>query len=253
MNKITTLIAEDEHHSRERLRKLIEKENDLALIGETGNGRTTLEFMRNEEPDLVFMDIEMPYMGAFDIIRSLENQYDPAIVITTAYDDYAVKAYDIMVTDYLLKPYSDGRFQMALERARKRVNRNRSAGSSKVDTFAGQGPEKRHVIDSFLVKEGRSTIVVSLHDVHWIDVSGNYVRLHLDKRTHMLKKSLSSLIEQLDGSKFIQIHRTTVINLSYLSKIIEEKKNLLAVKLTDGTNLPLSRRFYRKLKEAFPK
>ncbi|MCH9032032.1 MAG: response regulator transcription factor [candidate division Zixibacteria bacterium] len=249
-DKIKTVIADDEPHARERIRRLVQSEPDLKLVKELSNGRDTLEFIRENNPDLVFLDIQMPFLDGFEVICSLNDFAQPVFVFVTAYDKYAVKAFEISATDYLLKPFTDGRFRSALDRARAEISHRRdTTGSTNNDALLQSATDTSELFHRILVRSAGAMSIININDVEWLDVVGNYVALHYDGKSHLIRCSLRSALERLDQKVFVRIHRTTIVNARFIKSVSPSTGNF--VEIQRGMRLPLSRRYYRQLKKMF--
>jgi two-component system LytT family response regulator len=240
---ISTVITDDEVLARLKLRELIQTEPDVQLVGEASSARETVELVRATKPALLFLDIQMPEMDGFDAIRDLSNDGStplPRIIFTTAYDKYAVRAFELHAIDYLLKPYTRQRFQEALVRAREVLREPTGAKP------AGS-PAK---LDRLVFKSGGRIIFLPFDELQAVHAEQNYVRLATASGTHMLRETMSSFEARLDPSLFARIHRSTIVNLRHVKEVRSDiTPGEYSVVLLSGTKLPVSRGYRSRLTE----
>jgi two-component system LytT family response regulator len=236
---LRTLIVDDEAASRRRIRRLLERERDVTVIGESADGVHALETVRRESPDLVFLDVQMPELDGFEVIARLAGGTLPCVIFVTAYDRYAMRAFDVHAIDYLLKPFAAARFQVALERARARIR------SQQVDAglvrFVAAIRDRTRYLSRVSVKSGGRIVLVDLSTVDWIEADDNYVRLHCGQREYTVRETLNALEKQLDPEMFIRIHRSTVVRIDRIREFHPATHGDMDVVLRDGTQLTLSR------------
>jgi two-component system LytT family response regulator len=220
---IRALIADDEPLARKKIRTLLEREPDVEVTGECGSGPEAARLILELEPDLVFLDIEMPELDGLSVLEEIPSQAMPAVIFVTAYDQYAVRAFDVEAIDYLLKPFDRRRFRTALGRARDRL--------------------REGTLSRLLVRSGDRLHVVRLDDVDWVEAADNYVKVHASGQTHLLRETLAHLHSRLDRERFLRIHRSTVVNLERIQSLYPLFHGDQIVVLRDGTELTLSRRY----------
>lgn len=244
MDKIRTLIVDDERPARQRLRRLVEAELDLAVAGECASGFEALEFLQDHGVDLLFLDVQMPGMDGFSMLEALGEIPAPATVFVTAYDEFAVRAFEVHALDYLLKPYDQARFRKTLERARAHLRgpRNPSAQEQLLAALSGLRPRKRHV-DRFAVKSNGRIVFVRCDDIDWIEAADNYVCLHVGQTTHLVRDTMNAVEARLDGEKFLRIHRSTILNVERIRELQPWFRGDHLVILTTGQKLTLSRNY----------
>lgn len=245
---IRCVIVDDEPAARGALRSLLAGEPDIEIAGELADGESALAFIREVAPDLLFLDIQMPEMDGFSVLRQLDPSKMPVIVFVTAYDQYALQAFDAEAIDYLLKPFSDERFQQALARARRQIQNGLLGALSeelrRVLNRAGARDEYR---SRLVVKaDGRSTII-PVADVDWLEADGDVVKVHTTRAAHVLRKTMKELESQLDPGHFVRIHRSTIVNVDRIKELQPYFKGDYVVILSDGARLKLSRRFKGRL------
>jgi two-component system LytT family response regulator len=241
---IRTLIVDDEPLARERLRTLLQQESDIEIVGECADGRQAVGAIGTDAPDLVFLDIQMPVLDGFGVLQSLDDRPLPAIIFVTAYDQYALRAFDVHALDYLLKPFTAKRFQKALERARAELVRgeNGKAGFEQrlINLLEDLNGEKRHP-KRLVVKSSGRVYFLKIDEIDWIEAEGNYVRLHVGANSHLLRETMKGMEAALDADRFIRIHRSTIVNTERIRELQPLFHGEYAVILNDGTRLVASR------------
>jgi two-component system, LytTR family, response regulator len=238
------LIVDDEAPARRLLRDLLSEEADLGAIAEAENGVSAIEAIENDTPDIVFLDVQMPEVDGFGVIEAIGADRMPPTVFVTAYDRYALKAFDADAVDYLLKPFGTKRFQLALNRVKTRLRFNEA------QTF---GPntlalvEKREAPgeqwDWLVIKGGGVTKLVMASEIDWIEAAGVYVNLHFHGKEYVYRSSLAAVTKRLDPLRFVRIHRSSVVNIKAISHLESISHGEFEVLLRDGTRLTLSRNF----------
>ncbi len=246
--RISALIVDDEPMSRERIADLLQARGDVDILGECGNGREAVEAIRERRPDLVFMDVQMPEMGGFEAIETLDEEELPEIVFTTAYDKFALRAFEVHAVDYLLKPFDRDRFCSAVEAARGRIEaRAHKAVSSQVSTLLaelksrGSGPAK------IAVKTDGRIVLVEIDEIQWIEAANNYAALHTKDKTHLVRETMTRLGERLPEDAFVRINRSAIVNLAAVKELRPSFHGEYTVVLKDGTRQKLSRTHRDKL------
>jgi two-component system LytT family response regulator len=252
---IRALIVDDEPLARRTIRDLLRDDPEVNVVGECGGGREAVESIRRQPPDLLFLDIQMPGMDGFDVLSHIELERIPAIIFVTAYDAYALKAFEVHALDYLLKPFTDERFREALARAKSQVELRdvRSLADSLRGFLGGRAPaavpESKGFLTRFMVKAGGRVIFVKSADVDWIEADNYYIKLHAGGKNHMLRLSMKELEESLDPKTFWRIHRSAIINLERVRELRQRPGGEYVAVLKDGTELKLSRRSRERLQE----
>lgn len=248
---LRAVIADDEPLVRTGLRRAIAAvAPDIEVVGEARHGREALELVARTAPDLLFLDVQMPEMDGLAAARVLAPEGRPGIIFVTAYDQYALQAFDVHAIDYLLKPFDDERLATALVRARKRLSEEGDQAAahrllSLLASLQPSAPELSH----FLAKVGTRTVLVPVERVDWIEAADNYVRLHTADGVHVVREALKSLEERLAARGFVRIHRSVLVNLSRVGELRTLPSGDCTVRLTGGGELTLSRR-YREAFEA---
>jgi two-component system LytT family response regulator len=245
MNRIRAFVVDDEPPARRRLAELLEREPDIEIAGEFAAATEALAAMEREAPDLLFLDVQMPGIGGFELLDELEPGRRPITIFVTAYDAYALKAFEVRALDYLLKPFSDERFEATIARARERVrSREREALGEKllslVETRAA--PEEKQYVSRLVVRNRSQVLFLDVFDVDWIEASGVYAIIHEGGRDHLVRESLAALEARLDPARFARIHRSAIVALERVRELRIDDRGSCRVVLRDGTRLPLSRR-----------
>jgi two-component system LytT family response regulator len=246
------LIVDDEPLARQRIRKLLEAEPDIEVLGECGDGRKAITTIEEERPDLVFLDVQMPGLDGFSVLEHIGIDRMPGVIFVTAYDRYALRAFEVHALDYLLKPFDRERFQKALERARAQINRSRTAEVNKqLLALLEDVKSARKYQERFVIKSSNRVLFIRVEEIDWIEAAGNYARLHIGNETHMLRETMSALEEKLDPEKFLRIHRSTIVNIERIQELQPWFHGDYVVLLKDGKQLTLSRSYRQKLQELF--
>lgn len=255
MDTIRTLIVDDEPLARDTLRLLLEDQNDFTLIGEAADGPQALDTLRETRPDLVFLDIQMPGLSGLEVVRQLEPAELPVVIFVTAYDQYAVDAFETHALDYLIKPFDDDRFERTLARARQRFEEQRlGALSERLLSFlkTGEAPTPTPSYTERLVVKNRDSVYfVKVDDVAWIEAAGDYVILHAHGKRHLIRETMTGMVKQLDPQQFARIHRSSIVNLGFVRELKPYFHGDYKVYLQDGTELRLSRRYWPKVSDRF--
>jgi two-component system, LytTR family, response regulator len=246
--KIRTLIVDDEPLARERIRKLLQKEADIEIVGEYGDGREAVSAVNRDKPDLVFLDVQMPELDGFGVLDQLERQALPAIVFVTAYDKFALRAFEVHALDYLLKPFDRERFEKMLERVRTQIKGCQTAelGDRISELLADLKTGPKHH-DRLAIKSGGKVVFLKFDEVDWIEAADNYVNLHVGNESHLHRQTMAALEGKLPADKFMRISRSTIVNTERIKELQPLFHGEYAVILRNGTRLTLSRSHRQKL------
>lgn len=255
--KIKTLIVDDEPLARQTLRDLLAVDSEIEIIGECSSGLEAVKFIRKQLPDLLFLDIQMPGMNGFEALEKIEHEQIPAIVFVTAFDRYALKAFEMHALDYLLKPFTDKRFEEALRQAKAQVelqeiNKLSRSLLALLGEQAGReaaSVKRKSFLTRFMIRSGGRVAFIKASDVDWIAADDYYIKLHVGTRSHLLRVSMNELEEKLDPKTFLRIHRSTIINFDRVKELQQNPNGEYIVVLRDGTQLKLSRRRRERLEE----
>lgn len=243
---IRTLVADDEVLARQKLRQLLRDEQDVEVVGECATAAETIQLVGATNPELLFLDIRMPDMNGFDVIDTLSSHQGaallPHIIFTTAYDQYAVRAFEIHAVDYLLKPFASERLKSALQRVRElAANSDHLAGDAEID---------EHVYTSRIVFKSRGRILfLSVDDIRWIGAEENYVRIRTATESHLLRETMTRLETRLDPNKFLRVHRSSIVNLHYIKEVISENDGDATVIMVEGEKIPMSRGYRSRIQK----
>jgi two-component system LytT family response regulator len=253
-SKIRALIVDDEAPARARLRQLLKQDADVEIVGECGNGRQALEVIQEEKPALVFLDVQMPGLNGLDLCRQLATAggFVPVIVFVTAYDRYALQAFELHAADYLLKPFDRERLQRTLERVRSQLG-----DSAEMDSRLSRMLEMLQSVnrkpDRLIFKTDGRLVFLNIDLVDWVEADGNYVRIHCGTTSHYVRETLSSIESQLPESKFLRINRSTLVNLDRIKEMQPLFYGDYSVILEDGSKLSMSRNYRSRLESILPK
>lgn len=242
--KIRAVIVDDEPLARDRLRMLLAGVDDIAVVGEFGDGRAAANGILELHPDLLFLDVQMPEVDGFGVLQLVGAEHMPVTVFVTAYDQYALKALDVSAVDYLLKPFDRERFLRALARARKQIP---SADLQARLLSLLQHVNRNAFLDRLVIKSAGRISFLKTAEVDWIEAAGNYVRLHVARESHMLRETMSAIEGKLDPGKFVRIHRGAVVNLERIKDLQPLFHGDHQVTLRDGSRLTLSRSYRENL------
>jgi len=232
---LKVVIVDDEPIAREGLRALLAGDRDVEVVAECGDGASAVETIRRTRPDIVFLDVQMPDVDGFDVLRELAGEPLPAVVFVTAYDKYALRAFDVHAVDYLLKPFHDERFAEALARAKAR------RGEDMTGRIARLLDERKPKVMRVLVKTGGRVLFLRADEIDWIEAADYYVKLHVAGKVHMLRESMAALEARLDPELFFRVHRSAIVNLERVRELQPYSRREHVLVLRDGTRLRLTR------------
>jgi two-component system LytT family response regulator len=256
LNKIRALIVDDEPFARERVRRLLTADGDIELVGECADGVAAVQMIEERAPDLLFLDVQMPGKTGFDVLEEIDAEQTPVVVFLTAYDQYAVRAFDACALDYLLKPFDEERFERALSRAKTQLRRDATLEDSEDDTASPLAPRDANgahktaaPLERFVVKAAGRIFFLKADEVDWIEAYGNYVRLHVGKSAYLLREPIGSMEARVDPARFLRIHRSALVNVERIREMHPMFHGQYTVVLNDGTQLTLSRRYRSKLQQ----
>ncbi len=243
---IRVIIVDDEPLARDRVRTLLGKHKDIEIVAEAGDGKSALKKIQIEKPDLVFLDIQMPAMTGFEVVEALPESERPAIIFVTAYDQYAISAFEIHALDYLLKPFDSERFQSALARAKEQIEHGQLQElHSKITKLLARQTEAAP--DRLIIKESGRIQFLAISDIDWVESSGNYVNIHAGKEAHLFRATMKEMEERLDGNRFKRIHRNCIVNVDKIKELRQTSDGEYMAVLNTGKELPVSRRFKKNL------
>ncbi len=243
-NVIRTLIVDDEPLAREGIRQQLQSYPDVEIVGEGSDGIQAVEMIENAKPDLVFLDIQMPERDGFGVIEEIGPEHMPVVIFVTAYDEHALRAFEIHALDYLLKPLDPERFREALSRARNQLSlKQSSALSDKLLKLIEGMPARNPCLHRIAIKTAGKVFFVNALDVDWIQANGDYVMVHAQGKKHLIREKISDLQRKLDPHQFIRIHRSSIVNIDRIKDLEPLFYGDYSVNLNDGTKLTLSRSY----------
>lgn len=256
MNPVRAVIADDEKLSREYLRKLAGACPALEIIAECRNGLETVNTIFSQQPDLVFLDIQMPDLNGFDVIQEVRKEMKmPFIIFTTAYEQFALKAFEVSATDYLLKPFTAERFEDALQKALEQLDRNRLSGTNAavealLKLYNQQKEARRLEVypSRLLVKTNKRMLFVATEDIYWLEAAGDYVKIHLRDQHYLLNESLNNLEQTLDPATFIRVHRSHMVNSKFIAEFKPYFNGEYILVLENRQEVKLSRSYKEKIR-----
>ena len=241
---IRTILVDDEPLAREKLRGFLESEPDFEVIGECRDGAEAIQAIQRERPDLVFLDVQMPELDGFEVLDRLDRQRLPAVIFVTAYDQYALKAFEVHALDYLLKPFDRQRLRQALARVRER----RQADELRTRLRALLA-ERNPYPDRLEVKSAGRVRIFRVDEIDWIDAAGNYVKIHAGGETLTLRETMGGIEQRLDPRLFMRIHRSTIVSIRRIRELQQQQHGDYVVVLEGGQRLTLSRSYRDKMQE----
>jgi two-component system LytT family response regulator len=251
---LQTVIVDDEPLALDLLRLLLAEHKDIEIVAECPNGEEAISWLQSKPVDLLFLDVQMPELGGFDVVEQIGLRHLPPTIFVTAYHEHAVRAFDIHAVDYLTKPVEPERLAMALERVRKKIAAETALMTKEqltavLDGLRGAAAESRPYISRLLVKDGEKEILLSVERIEWIEAADYYCCLHVSGRRYMLRESIADLTNKLDPRQFVRVHRSSIVNLDQIREIHRDGRTEGTVVLTDGQKLRMSRAGRQKLTE----
>lgn len=235
---IRTLIVDDEPLARTRVMHFLAEEPEIEIVGECADGIEAIQSIESLRPELVFLDVQMPEMDGFEVLQAIQGEQLPAVMFATAFDEFALRAFNANAVDYLLKPFNQARFHAALERARARIGRGEQDELARqMRSLLETHRAERQYPERIVVRIGSKIVFVRVADVDWIDTDGNYVRLHVGKQSYLLRETLSRMAERLPPERFLRIHRSTIVNVDRIREIHPMFKGTYLLRLHDGAEL----------------
>jgi two-component system, LytTR family, response regulator len=241
---IRALIADDEPLARERITRLLSTESDVQVVSQCRDGLEAVTYIKQSKPDLAFLDIEMPEIDGLGILREIPPDATPVIIFTTAYDHYAIQAFEAHALDYLLKPFDEERFRRALQRARMHLENLRSKDlAARLLAALEEARPSTTEADRLVIKSGGKVVFLKLEEIDWVEAAANYVHIHAGTEGYYMRETMNSFEARLDPSRFIRIHRSTIVNLAKIKELQPCNNGEFIVVLRNGKELSLSRGF----------
>ena len=250
-SSVRALIVDDEPLARERLRDMLKADSRVEIIGECAGGDEAIEAIQQLAPDLVFLDVEMPGKDGFAVLEALDADRLPVIIFVTAYDQYAVRAFEFHALDYLLKPFDQERFDKALGRAIAHIRNEKSENLTARILKTLEEMKARPVhLERLVIKMNGHVFFVKTEEIDWLEAEGNYVRLHAGRESYLLRDTISALEAQLDPRKFVRVHRSAIVNIDRIQELQPWFHGEYRILLGEGVQLTLSRGYRERLHEA---
>jgi two-component system LytT family response regulator len=246
---VRVLIVDDEAVARRRIRRLLAAEADVTVVGECADGASAVRAIAGDAPDIAFLDVQMPELDGFEVIQSVSPGELPAVVFVTAFDRYALRAFDVHAIDYLLKPFTRERFRTALSRARERLDRQ--GPGSKIAALVDHLRAARRYPARVAVRAADRFVVIDWRDVDWVEAADNYVTLHVGAKEYLLRDTLASIEKQLDPERFARIHRSAIVQLDRVAELHPATHGDVDVVLRSGVRLVLSRTWRERVQRFF--
>jgi two-component system, LytTR family, response regulator len=241
---LKVLIVDDEPLGRNMVRRMLEGHSEVEIVGECENGQEAITAIKTTAPDLVFLDVQMPEIDGFAVLDACKADQLPHVIFVTAYDQYAVQAFEIHALDYILKPFDQERFEQALARVKQQLNSERvSESNERILALLAETRSRPHYIERFIIKAEGRVFFLKTDEVEWIQAEGNYVSLHVRKRKYLFREAISTLETELDPRKFQRIGRSTIVNIECIRELQPWFRGDYRVVLYDGTELKLSHRY----------
>jgi len=244
--KIRTLIVDDERLARARVRRMLKGEANIEIVGECRNGAEAVRFIRREKPDLVFLDVQMPEMSGLEVLQTVGARAVPALVFVTAFDQYAIQAFDFYALDYLLKPFARERFAQTVERVKEQFEPQKSPPPNNLEerlvSLIKDLNEKKY-LERIVVKTAGRVFFLKTDELDWIEAAGNYLELHAGRSTYLIRETMHGIESKLDPGKFLRIHRSVIVRIDRIKEMHPMFSGDYTVMLRDGTELSMSRTF----------
>ena len=248
MKNFSAIIVDDEQHARDIVKLLLKEDPEIEIVSECSGGQEAVDAINELNPDIVFLDIQMPEVDGFEVIRQVDLKETPQFIFVTAFNEYALKAFEVNAVDYLLKPYDDDRFKSALDKVKQQIrqkdlgkmNDRLSSLLSHLEEVRDHKPNAK-TITKIPVKTGHRIFFVDVDSIDWIEAADQYVKLHVEEKYHLIRESMNTLEEKLSSEKFLRIHRSTIINIDLVSELQPYNKGDYIVILKNGTTLRMSR------------
>lgn len=246
---IRVIIVDDEQLARNRIRRMLKTDPSLVVVGEFASGEEALPIIKAHPPDLLFLDVQMPGMDGFGLLSALGDEQLPVVVFVTAFDHYALKAFEAFALDYLLKPFDRKRFEKTVHRAKQVIEHQRlSRTSQNLAALLDSLKPQVTFLERLAVRQGDGIRFIKVEAIDWIEAEGNYVKVHLGHESHLLREPLSHLETRLDPKRFVRIHRSTLVNIDRVVEIHPLFHGNCCLVLQDGTQLTMTRNY----RENFP-
>ncbi len=253
MKKIRSLIVDDEPIARKGIRRELERDPEIEVAGECRNGRDAVAFILERSPDLVFLDLQMPELDGFGVVEQVGVEVMPTVVFVTAFDEFALKAFEMHALDYILKPFNSQRFQNTLQRAKRQVQQTSASDVNErllaLIQESKDSQKSAAFLERIVVKASGRIFFLNVEEIDWIEASDNYVRLHVGTESHLVQGTMSKLEGKLDPKRFLRIHRSTIVNVSRIKELQPLFHGEYAIRLVNGKELTSSRSHRERLQQ----
>lgn len=250
--KIRVMIVDDEPLARKFIRRMLKDDSEVEIVGECVNGLDAVEAIGNQQPDLIFLDVQMPEMDGFSVLQEINVKRMPQIVFTTAYAQHALRAFEMHALDYLLKPFDQVRFGKAMQHAREQLRRPRG-GDEMLNALVEHITQRAERLRRLVIKVDGRIVFLKLNEIYWIEADDKYVHIHLRGQSHMVRQTMSVIETQLDSKKFLRIHRSTIVNIERIRELYLLSSGEQMLIMEDGTKLTVSRGYKDKVFELIGK
>ena len=250
MNKILTLIIDDEPLARERIRELLASDQEIRISGECDNGLDSVSLINEINPDLIFLDIQMPKLNGFEVLEKLEKNKIPEIIFVTAYDEFALKAFEVCAIDYLLKPFDKERFYNSLSKAKLHIkNKSTHLLNQNINTLLQKIDKQKssEFIERFVIKNAGSIYFVDAEEVDWFEADGNYIKLHIGKKIELIRDTIKNIDEKLDPKSFVRVQRSAIVKIKSIKEIMTWFNNNYKIKLINGEEVIAGQKYRHNL------
>ncbi len=253
---IRVLIVDDEPLARRKIRRFLDGEADIEIVGECRDGDEAVEAIRTGRPGLVFLDIQMPGLTGIDVLERLPREEMPLVIFVTAYDQYAIKAFELHALDYLLKPFNRQRFQTALSRARESLGNEQGSGSGafqSISAFLDDWKKQKNALHRFMVKDGERLVVLDVKEIKWLESDRNYIKLYTETAEHpyRIRETLNNLESRLDPAQFARVNRSTMINIDCIREMQPMFKKEYVIIFKTGERFILNKNYFSRLETLF--
>lgn len=252
--KIRVCIIDDEPIACRRIERLLTEDQEIEIICVCNDGESAVESIEKLNPDLIFLDIQMPEMNGFEVLKSLNIELMPHVIFVTAYDRYAIQAFEVHALDYLLKPFDKKRFHQALKRAKAQVLQDQERSSNReLVALLKEMKSQSHYLERLIIKSKGRVSFLKTEEIDWIEAQGKYVMIHAGEEAHLIRDAMNNLETELDPKKFVRIHKSAIVNIDQIKELHPLVHGDFRVILRDSTELTISRRYREKVDELLGK